>query len=310
LNSAKRPRRRAAAVTLGGVLFKAGLDAPFRGSEARALGLVSRGELYGPRFVRLFPDVFAPVALEPDLAVRSLAAYLLVRDRGGVLAGYSAARLLGADCAPRNAPAEVLVPGYVRAHRGLRIGYAWVPEPDVTLAAGCRVTTAPRTGWDLARRLPLVEAVVAVDTLAHRTAFDPAGLLARRAGEPGARGCRRLASVVALSDPRAESPMETRLRVGLVRAGLVPEVQYPIVDEHGFTLARVDLAYPAARLAVEYDGALHFDRRRAELDRQRDSLLARYGWETLRLVTDDVGIGLFQTTQRVRDILALRGRPA
>jgi hypothetical protein len=87
----------------------------------------------------------------------------------------------------------------------------------------------------------------------------------------GARGCRRLASVVALSDPRAESPMETRLRVGLVGAGLaVPEVQYPIVDEHGFTLARVDLAYPAARLAVEYDGALHFDRRRAELDRRRE----------------------------------------
>ncbi|MDT7633747.1 MAG: hypothetical protein QOI50_5677 [Pseudonocardiales bacterium] len=293
------------------MLHRADLDAPFRGSEARALGLVSRGELYGPRFVRLFPDVFAPVSLEPDLAVRSLAAYLLVRDRGGVLAGYSAARLLGADCAPRNAPAEVLVPGYVRAHRGLRIGYAWVPEPDVTLAAGCRVTTAPRTGWDLARRLPLVEAVVAVDALAHRTAFDPADLLARRAGEPGARGCRRLASVVALSDPRAESPMETRLRVGLVRAGLpVPEVQYPIVDEHGFTLARVDLAYPAARLAVEYDGALHFDRRRAELDRQRDSLLARYGWETVRLIADDVGIGLFQTTCRVRDILELRGRPA
>jgi hypothetical protein len=41
-----------------------------------------------------------------------------------------------------------------------------------------------------------------------------------------------------------------------------------------------------------------------------DSLLARYGWETLRLVSDDVGIGLFQTTRRVRDILELRGRPA
>ncbi|HEV7792383.1 MAG TPA: DUF559 domain-containing protein, partial [Pseudonocardia sp.] len=73
-------------------------------------------------------------------------------------------------------------------------------------------------------------------------------------------------------------------------------------------LARVDLAYPAARLAVEYDGAHHFDRRRAELDRRRDSLLARYGWDTLRLVSDDVGIGLFQTTQQVRDILELRGR--
>jgi hypothetical protein len=30
----------------------------------------------------------------------------------------------------------------------------------------------------------------------------------------------------------------------------------------------------------------------------------------VRLIADDVGIGLFQTTCRVRDILELRGRPA
>jgi very-short-patch-repair endonuclease len=42
-----------------------------------------------------------------------------------------------------------------------------------------------------------------------------------------------------------------------------PEVQYHVVDEYGFVLARVDLAYPAARLAIEYDGATHFNRGRA-----------------------------------------------
>jgi hypothetical protein len=37
------------------------------------------------------------------------------------------------------------------------------------------------------------------------------------------------------------------LRLSLVRGGLpTPEVRYRIVDEHGFTLARPDLAYPAA----------------------------------------------------------------
>jgi len=58
--------------------------------------------------------------------------------------------------------------------------------------------------------------------------------------------------------------MESRLRVGLVRAGLpAPLVQFVITDEYDFPLARVDLAYPAAKLAIEYDGAHHFDARRA-----------------------------------------------
>jgi hypothetical protein len=160
-----------------------------------------------------------------------------------VLGGYSAAALLGADCAPRNAPAEVIVPHRFVAHRGLRVRRDHLAEQDVLETGDVRVTTPLRTAWDLARRLTLVEAVVAVDALARRRrsdvrwalarggdvarggavahadalahgggAFTPADLLVKRAVEPGARGCRRLDRVVALADPRAESPPETRLR--------------------------------------------------------------------------------------------------
>jgi hypothetical protein len=290
------------------------LDGPFRGSEALAAGLVTRGALYGPRYRRVFPDVFAPADRELDLEIRSRAAYLLVRDRFGVLAGYSAALLLGADCARKHAPAEVLVLGDFRAHRGLRVSRAVVSDAEIALADGCRVTTPLRTAWDLARRLPLIEAVVAVDALSHLDGhaldqggrFRPADLLSRRAKEPGARGCRRLEKVVALADSRAESPMETRLRLGLVLAGLPsPDVQYELLDEYGYHLARIDLAYPAAKLAIEYDGAFHFDQWRARRDRQRDAKLAGYGWLTLRLVDDDV-LAMPQTVSRVRTLLALR----
>src|SRR5882757_9222959 len=58
------------------------------------------------------------------------------------------------------------------------------------------------------------------------------------------------------------------------RGYLGPAVQYVIADDYGFPLARVDLAYPVAKLAIEYDGAHHFDARRARLDRQRDAELA------------------------------------
>jgi hypothetical protein len=44
----------------------------------------------------------------------------------------------------------------------------------------------------------------------------------------------------------------SRLLVALVRAGLPPVVQFVINDEHGFALARADLANPDAKIAVEY----------------------------------------------------------
>src|SRR5688500_14399514 len=84
------------------------LTRPFRGSAAVAAGLMTPGRLRGPRFQRLFPDVYAPADLEADLALRSAGAAVLVEGRG-VLAGYSAAELLGASCSPADAPAEVLL---------------------------------------------------------------------------------------------------------------------------------------------------------------------------------------------------------
>lgn len=191
----------------------------FRGSEAVAAGLVTPDQLRGPRFRRVFPDVYAPASLTFDLTTRSRAAFLLVRDRGGALGGYSAALLQGADCAPLNIPAEVILPGSARPHAGLRLRREALTVPDLAVASGLLMTTPQRTAWDLARRLSLVDAVVAVDALARANGFQPADLLTRRQLEPGARGCRRLDRVVALADPRAESPPETRLRVGLVLAG-------------------------------------------------------------------------------------------
>jgi hypothetical protein len=284
------------------------LTGPFRGTAVLAAGLLTRAQLYSPRYCRVYPDVYLSAGLELDLATRSRAAYLLVRDRGGVLAGYSAAVALGADCAPPDAPAEVLVATNTRAHPGLHICRGTATERDVTTVDGVRVTVPLRTAWDLARRLPLVEAVVAVDALAAAGSFAPADLLARRAGTPGARGSRRLAEVVALADPRSGSAPETRLRVGLLRAGLpTPAVRYPVCDEHGAELARVDLAYPEAKLAIEYDGADEFDALRVARDRLRDGELAGHGWQTLRLDAEDIDIELPRTARRVERLLALRG---
>lgn len=278
---------------------------PFRGSDAVARGLVTAGALRGRRFVRLFPDIYVSTEVEIDLAVRSRAAYLLFAHCGGVLAGYSAAAVLGADCAPPGAAAEVLVAGHVRRHPGLAVRRGTVPDfADRRTAGGCRVTSPLRTAWDLGRRPDLVEAVVAVDALAGLGRFAPSALLDRRASAPGARGCRRLDRVVDLADPRAESPMETRLRLVLVLAGLPrPESQFR-VDVDGREV-RFDLAYPAAMLAVEYDGGRHDD----DLDRRRDVRTGRLGWYTARFTARDIAAPE-TTAESVRVLLDRRLRMA
>lgn len=283
------------------------LDGPFRGTEALARGILTRAQLYGSRFRRVFPDVYVPARLELDLTARSHAAFLLVARRGGVLAGYSAAQLLGAGCSPRRAAAEVLVGRDVRRHPGLLVRRGTVPATDLREVAGCLVTSPSRTAWDLARRLPLVDAVVVVDALARRGGFDPAELLARGSTARGARGIRALQHVVELADPRAESVMESRLRLLLVLAGLpAPEVQYPVLDSHGFVVARLDLAYPQAKLAVEYDGGQHFTDRHSRRDRRRDLDVADLGWHTMRFTFDDVHGCPPQTPHRVRLMLESR----
>jgi hypothetical protein len=131
-----------------------GWPVAFRGSLACAAGLVTRARLRSPRYVRVFPDVYVPAGDRPlDLALRTAAAYRLVEGRG-IVSGYSAAALLGADCArDPEVAAEVTVPGGgQRAHPGLRVRRDRLPPGETTDAGGVRCTSPLRAAFDLARR--------------------------------------------------------------------------------------------------------------------------------------------------------------
>lgn len=166
---------------------------PFRGSDAVRQGIVTERILRGPRYRRLFRDVYLDARVPADLAIRSRAAGLLLPD-DAVLSGYSAAELLGARCAPVTANAEITVPGGdYREQPGLTVHRDLLADDEVTTAAGLTVTTPVRTAWDLARYLPTVEAVVAVDALARAGRF-PLNAAARiHARYPRARWRRRAA---------------------------------------------------------------------------------------------------------------------
>src|SRR4051812_48882648 len=97
-----------------------GWPVAFRGSAAVRAGLVTWDVLQGPRYLRLFPDTYAEAPTgTPTLDLRSRAAYRYIEGRG-VVAGHSAAELLGASCGRPDGDAEVIVwQGRQRDHPGL-----------------------------------------------------------------------------------------------------------------------------------------------------------------------------------------------
>lgn len=279
-----RGTRTARRPSMTGMSIRRGV--PFRGSAALAAGLITRSVLYGPRYEQLLPDIHVSAGTERTLLLRSWAAAARVGTTG-VLSGYSAAEVLRASCGPRDAPAEVtMLDGHrLRSRPGLVVHHGTLGPEDVVRCRGVRVTSPARTANDLARWAPdLVEAVVGVDAVCHRYELDPAVVLVAR---PGARGEARLPQVRRLVDACAESPMESRIRVAVVSAGLpAPVLQHAVLLAGG--RYRLDLCYPDAKLVIEYNGAEHRTARRAHHDLLREQLLAAAGWRIVRFTAAEV----------------------
>ena len=173
------------------------------------------------------------------------------------------------------------VPGWEVVRRDL-------PGADVEVVGAVRVTTALRTVADLARVLSVVAAVVVADS-ALRQGLVTASDLGARLGASAGRGAARPRAVAGLVDPLCGSVLETLLRLLLAQLPLPPIVQHEVRDRHGRFVARVDFAWPAARLVVEADGfAFHSDRAAYRRDRERLNELELLGWRVLRFTWEDV----------------------
>jgi very-short-patch-repair endonuclease len=116
-------------------------------------------------------------------------------------------------------------------------------------------------------------------------------------------GAKQFRRVVQASEPLAESPMETRLRMLLVLARLPrPEAQVSLHDARHRFLGRVDLYYPTQRLAIEYDGGTH--RMSLVDDNRRQNLLLNAGFRLLRFTFADIRDTPSAVVDQVRHALA------
>jgi very-short-patch-repair endonuclease len=171
-----------------------------------------------------------------------------------------------------------------------------IVEADLVVRRGLPTTSVLRTLADLATHRSLTEAIVVADAALHMRRVKLDHLRGWAESNSRRRGIRRLCRVIELAEPATESPMETRLRMVLISGGLPrPQVQVRIRDENGFQVGRPDLYYPAVRLGIEYDGAIH--RYSLAEDNRRQNLLLGAGVRLLRFTAADV-------TQRPETIVA------
>ncbi len=170
----------------------------------------------------------------------------------------------------------------------------FLPEHHVTVLDGLRVTTLPRTLFDLAgvRGAPFERTKRAVENAVSR---NPAVLpaLRRMLGELAARGRPGIADMREILEgwppgyvPPA-SGLEARAIALLEEAGLFADRQVDLGGESW--IGRVDLRVKGTPVVVEVDSAVHHtapsDRER---DRRRDAQLAELGLTVVRISEEDV----------------------
>ena len=252
--------------------------APFRGSHALAVGLVSKNQLRGPAYTRLFRDVYVRRGLEADPRVRLAALRLHLDGADGLVRGLTAAWVHGVWRPP---PGNDLPLEFARSPRKLGQDVA----SDLVTVGGLLVTSPQRTCFDLMRRHALVEAVVVADAFAGAGAVNLpllAGFCDDRRRWPEGRRARL---AVTLANPATRSPGETRLRMIVVLAGYEePLVNVPVHDRDGTPLGTPDLTIPGSPwVHLEYDGAYHDEAAQHGRDlRRQNALLGRTGVPLLR----------------------------
>jgi very-short-patch-repair endonuclease len=271
------------------------LDGPFTTADAATAG-ISHAALQSSPWRRVFRDVWVHESLADTKQMR-LAAVQLILGRHAFVCGHTAAWLHGIDARDRHADRVWVgcpTGRRLRTRAGCYTREVTVDATDLDLVDGVLVTNPVRTVFDCARWLLPAESIVVADALAHSGLIDAERLAAYRISHPGIRFVRRVDEVLRQLEPLSESPMETRLRMMLINAGLPrPTAQHVVLDAAGRFIARLDLAYLGSKVAVEYDGSFHFDQR-SEDDRRRDYVRDQ-DWKVIVAGSND----LHRTPQRL-----------
>jgi hypothetical protein len=157
-----------------------------------------------------------------------------------------------------------------------------IPPERIHLLDDIPVADGPRLFADLSATLSLEGLVALGDQVLRRWKTDEIGAAVADHGRR--RGAVLLRQAVPLLDKGAESPTESRTRLRLHAAGFTALRHGVVVrDVAGGWLGEPDLADEVAKVSVQYEGAVHFEkgteRRRKDVD--RDEVVRQQDWEVV-----------------------------
>ncbi|WP_025155830.1 endonuclease domain-containing protein [Leifsonia aquatica] len=276
---------------------------PFRVRDARAAG-ISSSRLRRADLSRPTHGVRSATPARLDDTAGRCRELLPVLPDEAIFSHATAAVLHGLPVPARlhDGPLHVAVPHPTRAPRRPGVVGHQLERIERVRVGGIPTSSRLETWVQLGALLPVDDLVVAGDALLRR--HDPHTSIVAidfavdaAAGRPG---IRRLRTALTLIRPRTDSPMETVLRLAIVRAGLPePSINHviptPTRDYHA------DLAYPALRVAIEYDGDHHrTDAAQFHTDIDRLFEIEAAGWRVVRLnrshLTPDAALAIARIT--------------
>ena len=258
----------------------------FVGSRAVGSGALSARQLRGPYVARVLHGVYRPLWVPLTHKLKCQAASLVLPS-SAVVTGASAATVLGLRLASPDDDVTVAFPmgATVAARSGLRFRRTSDQYPSGPVVDGVRLAHPRRLAFDAAVDLPLPRATAVIDAVVRHRIIDLDDF-ATWLGICQDNGVRSVRQAAELADPRAESLPESITRVHLIQAGIDVVPQYRVVV-NSLVLARVDLALPDLKIAIEYDGRWHeTDVQRAQ-DNDRLAQLRANGW-TVIVVTAEL----------------------
>jgi hypothetical protein len=246
------------------------------------------------RWIAVHEGVYRIAGAPVTYAQRLLAACLAIGPEAA--ASHRAAATLHGLITPQDPPIEVSttrarspqVNGAI-VHRLADLSRRWVDEVN-----GVPCTTVARTLVDLGAVCHEKVVQRSLDRAIGRrlvTLLDARAALVSvaRRGRRGVGVLRRLLEARGVDVQTVGVLAERMLTLLRTHDVPMPEVEYTVTDRHGGFIARVDFAYPDAKLALEVVGyEFHVPLRQFRHDRKRARALIALGWTILEFTWDEV----------------------
>lgn len=238
---------------------------PFRVAQAREAGYSARAinvNVATREWTRLRRGVCVDSRLVAEagegkgLLVLEAAAAVLAMNAPGAVCSHESAALLNDIELLRPPPAGVVSmtrppagPGADKLKR-IRLYRAGLPGPHVRVSQGVPVTSPARTVLDLARRLPFVDAVVAIDSALGRLGVSRHQLLEVAFGCRSWPGIKHAEAAIAAARPCSRGPLGTFARL-MCQAHELPEPRTEVLlHPPGHPALEADLYWPDFGVAV------------------------------------------------------------